>query len=284
LAGLDELAASFFVQAGDQARDLFAHQEGIHYYQSALALGYEKAWQLHEASGDMHVRLAQYDEALASYETAASLADAGELGRLEHKLAKVYMRQGAWTQADAQLALAEERVTDPDELARLYFDWSSIAFNRQDLARAEGYARQGQTLAATPAVRAHGENVTGLLARHKGSLTLAADHFWRSLELARAYKLPDMEVAAFNNLALTEATAGKTDAAREHFTAALELCRRYGDRHRQAALHNNLADLLHQVGDEEGSMAELKTAVAIYAEIGGRPGNWRPEIWKLTEW
>ncbi len=45
-----------------------------------------------------------------------------------------------------------------------------------------------------------------------------------------------------------------------------------------------IADLLHQIGDEDGAMAELKTAVAIYAEIGGQPGSWQPEIWKLTAW
>ena len=36
--------------------------------------------------------------------------------------------------------------------------------------------------------------------------------------------------------------------------------------------------------DESRAMAELKTAVTIYAEIGGQPGNWQPEIWKLIEW
>jgi hypothetical protein len=32
------------------------------------------------------------------------------------------------------------------------------------------------------------------------------------------------------------------------------------------------------------SMAQLKQAVAIYAEIGQEIGETRPEIWKLTEW
>jgi hypothetical protein len=27
-----------------------------------------------------------------------------------------------------------------------------------------------------------------------------------------------------------------------------------------------------------------QTAVAIYADIGGQPGVWQPEIWKLAEW
>ncbi len=66
--------------------------------------------------------------------------------------------------------------------------------------------------------------------------------------------------------------------------AALTLCQQYGDIHREAALHNNLADLYHQAGEEERAMAALKTAVTIYADIGGQPGAWQPEIWKLAEW
>jgi hypothetical protein len=31
-------------------------------------------------------------------------------------------------------------------------------------------------------------------------------------------------------------------------------------------------------------MAHLKRAVAIFAEVGGRPGELEPEIWKLVAW
>ena len=284
LAGMDEQAADYFVQAGDQARALFAHQEGIHYYQSALALGHPEAWKLHEASGDMFIRLGQYSAALASYETAASLAEMAELGRLEHKLGQVYMRQGAWPKAAEQLALAQERLNTPNDLARLFIDWSYVTFNMKEIAQAQEYAEQGSRLAGTPLVQAQSENISGLLARHKGAYQQALAHFGRSLALAQTHQLPDTEIATLNNLALTEAALGHMGAAQEYYSSALTICKRYGDRHREAALHNNLADLFHEVGEEEQSMAELKTAVTIYAEIGGRPGNWQPEIWKLTEW
>ena len=290
LAGLDGDAAAYFVQAGDLARVLFAHQEGVHYYRSALALGFPEgapraeAWKMHEAIGDMSIRLGKYSAALSSYETAASLAETAELGRLEHKLGQVYMRQGAWPQAEAQLSLAKERISHPDDLARLHIDWSYVAFNLKEMAQAQKHAEQGWKLAGTPQVQAQSENISGLLARHEGAYAQAMAHFERSLALAQAHQLPDTEIAALNNLALTESAGGRTTSAQEHFSTALALCKTYGDRHREAALHNNLADLLHQIGDEDGAMEELKTAVAIYAEIGGKPGNWQPEIWKLTEW
>jgi predicted ATPase/DNA-binding SARP family transcriptional activator len=284
LAGLDEEACHYFVQAGDQARKLFAHQEGVYYYQSALALGFEDAWKLHEANADMYVRLGDYNAALSSYETAASLAETAELGRLEHKLGQVYIRKGSWLQAEAQLALAKERINQADNLARLFIDWSYVAFNLKEIAQAQEYAEQGRQMAGTPQVQAEGENISGLLTRHEGAYERAVVHFQRSLTLARTHHLPDTEIAALNNLALTESARRQAGVAQEHFFAALALCQTYGDRHREAALHNNLADLLHQMGDEDGAMAELKTAVTIYAEIGGQPGSWQPEIWKLTEW
>ena len=47
---------------------------------------------------------------------------------------------------------------------------------------------------------------------------------------------------------------------------------------------NNLADLLQMTGRPDEAMAHLKRAVSLFAEIGGRPAELEPEIWKLVEW
>ena len=41
-----------------------------------------------------------------------------------------------------------------------------------------------------------------------------------------------------------------------------------GNRRREAALRNNAADLLHRAGRSEDARAQLKRAVAIFAEVG----------------
>ncbi len=46
---------------------------------------------------------------------------------------------------------------------------------------------------------------------------------------------------------------------------------------------NNSADLLNAVGRREEAMTRLKSAVAIFAEIGEQV-LMEPEIWKLSEW
>ncbi len=65
---------------------------------------------------------------------------------------------------------------------------------------------------------------------------------------------------------------------------ALVECRRTGETHLEAAVENNLADQLRAAGRVEESMAHLKRAVMLFAEVGGRPGELEPEIWKLVSW
>ena len=78
--------------------------------------------------------------------------------------------------------------------------------------------------------------------------------------------------------------SGQSEEAIALTEQALALCTKYGDRHREAALHNNLADLLHAAGRQAESMANLKQAIAIFAEIGAESKQLQPEIWKLSEW
>ena len=290
LAGAESAAADYYVQAGDQARALFANSEALHHYQSALALGASPPALVHEAIGDLHTLGGDYGAALTAYETAAALADTADLGRLEHRLGLVYQRRGDWDLAAAQFQAAGERwseVTATGELAHLYADWSRNAHQQGAVEEAQQRAAQALALAQAagdPAALAQAHNMLGMLARGAADLSAAQKHLVASLAAAQTLIDPTVHVAALNNLALARADAGQMADAEALLLEALSLCAAVGDRHRQAALHNNLADLFHRRGDREASMAQLKQAVTIYAEIGATADDWQPEIWKLSEW
>lgn len=290
LAGLEAEAAAYFVRAGDQARDLFAHQDAIHHYRAALALGANDGWRLHAACGELSVRLGAYPAALASYETAAALAPEDALGGLEHQLAQVYQRQGQWSLAAHKLAQARQRLTaaaNPATLAHLTLDQSLVAHRQKQPAEALALANQARALAEQAAdgpMLALAENMLGMLARSEGELETAVAFLEHSRHLAEECQRLDIQIAAGNNLALALSAGGQTDAAIASLEEAIQLCERYGDRHWEAALRSNLADFLHEIGQKEASMAHLKQAVSIYAEIGREIGDWQPEIWKLSEW
>jgi tetratricopeptide (TPR) repeat protein len=277
-AGMDAEAAEAFRQAGDRARGLHASSEALEAYRSALALGHAEPAALRGAIGDLHTLRGEYRAAIAAYEAAAALAEDGaDLAALEQKLGRVHDRRGDPELAERHLA---EALRLGGESARVQADRSLVAYRRGEESEAVALAERALSLASAVGDEeavAQAENTLGMLTGERL-------HLERAVELAE--RLPDRSVlvAALNNLAL--AHGRERDAARaiELTERALRLCSEQGDRHREAALHNNLADLFHRAGDEEASMAHLKQAVAIFAEVGGEGGEMQPEVWKLVEW
>lgn len=287
--GQDAQAAAWFRRAGDHARSLFANREALGHYRRALALDDADGERLQASVGEVCMLLGDYPAALDALELAAALAEGdASQAAVEHRLGTLHLRLG---DLDAATAHFERAVTladgDHARLARIHADQALLAVRADHLDHAEtaagtalAHGEEVDDVAATAQAR----NVLGLVARHRGHHAAARDHFVASAAMAADLGDADAGIAAMNNLALTEADMGDLDAAIERARDTVTLVARRGDRHREAALRNNLADLLHRAGREEESMAALKDAVAIFADVGQDPYELRPEIWKLVEW
>lgn len=301
LAGRTSKAAEAHRRAGDQARSVFANAEARAHLEAALALGHPAVSDLHEALGEVDMLLGDYDQALAHLETASGLAGPERTARLDHRLATVLARQGDLVRADRYLVAslaALDPEGDPGTRAEILVERGAIAQRQGDHERAEALARQALGLGeggSDPVAIARAADLLGIVARSRGDLTAAREVLERAIVAVdlvesraptdgAAIGDPGLRVAALNTLALVYADAGDRERAIALTREALLRCERQGDRHRQAALENNLADLLHADGRPDEAMEHLKRAVALFAEIGGRPGVLRPDVWKLVEW
>ncbi len=282
-AGADALAAEYSKLAGDHARAVFANREAVEHYTAALALGHPDGAALHRAIGLARTLLGEYDLALTALEAAAAFGAADT----DALIAQVYLRRGEWQRAARHLQQAVNAADDPAVQARLYADLALADHRAGESGTAAKVARRALQLARRaqdPGALALAHNVLGILARAEGSLAQAAQHLAQSVDLATRINDAPVLAAALNNLALVMHDRDDNPRALALTGQALALAVRDGDRHREAALHNHLADLFHACGKPADSMAHLKQAVTIYAEIGGAPGAWQPEIWKLAEW
>ncbi len=207
---------------------------------------------------------------------------------IERGLALVHTRLGDWSRAASHVdAALDEARPEPGVRAALLADASAIAERQGDTPAAEASAAEALRLAEAagdPAGIARASHVSAVLARARGALGEAAALLEVALAFGADPEDPGLRIASLNTLGLVRAAAGDRAAAIALVEEALELCERQGDRHRQAALENNLADLLRAEGRRDEAMEHLKRAVAIFADIGGRPGVPEPEIWKLVEW
>jgi DNA-binding SARP family transcriptional activator len=291
-AGVADEAAHYYKLAGQHARTIYANQEARLHFQAALALGHsETAW-LNEAIGDLYTLQGDYNQALNSYESAASLRTASpvDLAHVEHKLGDVYQRMGEWDLAESHFQSALETLAGLKTIAepsRIYADWSFTARQRGQPEQALVLAGQALHLAQDAGddrALAQAYNLLGILNRSQGDLDKAVAYLEESLAYADRLDDPSARIAAWNNLAMAYAERQELGPAFDVAQKALDLCRKLGDRHREAALLNNLADLSYAAGQSERAMGYLTEAVTIFAEIGVEESNRRPEIWKLTEW
>ena len=289
IAGRSAEAAVAHRLAGEHARTVFANRDAREHFEAALALGDARVPELHESLGEVLTLLGDYAGAIGHFEVADALAGPERHAWIEHRLGLVHARRGDWTRAAGYLDGALALVPDGDAETRsaLLADRSAIAHRAGDPAASGRLADEALDLASAVndlAGVARAEDLLGILARGAGDLVAAREHLERSCEAALASADPGPRIAGLNSLALVHGDLGQRDRAMDLTREALVLCERQGDRHRQAALENNLADLLRADGRQDDAMEHLKRAVAIFAEIGGEPGELEPEIWKLIEW
>jgi DNA-binding SARP family transcriptional activator len=285
-AGRYREAARAHREAGDLARSLYANREAIDHLEAALALDHEDPGAIHEALGELRTRTGEYSAAVASLERAAATAPPGRLPSIERRLALAHQRLGDHGAAASHL-LAALALLGPDDgaRARIEAEQAVVALGAGDPVAAAAHASAVLGRADEDAVAAaHAHRVLGLLAAARGDTEEARAALEASLALARLANDPGLAIAAHNALALVAAAAGNAATALEHGSAALAEARRTGDLHLEAAVESNLGDVLHAAGRDEESRAHQLRAAALFAEVGGRPGELQPEIWKLSAW
>jgi tetratricopeptide (TPR) repeat protein len=296
LAGRTEAASEAHRRAGDHARSVFANDEARLHLEAALALGHPATAELHTALGEVLTLLGDYEGALFHLTSASALGGPEIQGSLEHRQGLVHARRGDWDRADRHLSAALASTFDAAIRSRILADRSAIADRSGDPVTAERLAHEALELAegvADAVGIARSLDLLGILARRRGDLGSARGHLERALAVVDATESragsrsgldPGVRIAALNSLALVLAGEGDRERAISLTRDALARCERQGDRHRQAALENNLADLLQATGRSAEALEHLKRAVTLFAEVGGRPGELEPEIWKLVEW
>ncbi|MDQ3610047.1 MAG: tetratricopeptide repeat protein, partial [Actinomycetota bacterium] len=291
LAGRDAESAEWSWRAAEQARSLYAHNQALEHLGAAAALGYP-GHLVHQATGDVLTVLGRYRDALLAFEQAAAICPAADgpfLAMLEHRLADVHHRLGAWDVADSHLTSALDLLApggDPAMRARVLADAALVAHRRGDALAARSAANralEAATSADDHAALAQAHDVLGVLASERDDVEEAERHLRDSLGHAARLTDPSYRCAALNNLALLQAAVGRPAEALATAREALRLGLEQGDRHRAAALHTNLADLLHDTGEQDEARRHLTSAARLFAGVDDEQLR-RPEIWKLASW
>ena len=293
-AGRDAEAAEAFRRAGARARAVYANREALDHLATALALGHPDVAAIETTIGELRTITGDYLGAITALESAAAVSPEEDLPAIELRLGRVHARRGDTAAAASHLDGALDQIeglgpsaADPRLLGAILVERSVVAVRSGDLPLADSLANRALEVGtANRDAQAIGAalRLVGLVARASGDLGAARAALTDSLAFAAEDPDPGPATAARNALALVEADAGDRETAIRLLEEALVICQRTGELHLEAAIENNLADQLHAVGRADEAIVHLKRAVTLFADVGGRPGELEPEIWKLVTW
>jgi tetratricopeptide (TPR) repeat protein len=275
-AGSDE-AAEWFQRSGDLTRAIFASDEAVTSYETAIALGHPDVGRLRLALGELAMSRGDYQTATRELQAAAAQSTGSALALVEHRIGDLNRILGRFELAEESFTRADRYHPEP---ADLFADWSLLRHRKGDTDSAI-------TLATTALETAESKGETLLISRAFNILAVvspdpnqAMEYVEKALEMAGSAEPARM--AALNNKAHLLAAAGELDNAIELVTEAKTIAERAGYRHHQAALLNHLADLNHQSGQTGEAEKSLTEAVTLFADIAS--GDWEPEVWLLRQW
>lgn len=250
-AGETQRAVKWYGLAGRQARDTYAPEAAIDYFQTALSL-------LPYESDDVEQRMALMEGVGRSLQAIGQYAAAGVVYR---DLAWVAGAEGnlpMQSRALSRLATVQDRQGQPN---------AALEMARTAVSLAEEAGEEGQT-----------ELITALLSQASacismGNLETAFDLCTRAHEIGVAIENREQIVYALNLIGVVHSTSGRYAQAMQVFNEAMWLAREMGDVRRECILSNNLGELGRRRGEYRKALALFQHAAETARSIAYRSGE-----------
>lgn len=278
----DERALLWLVRAGDRAKSLFANEEALKLYTAALRRspdGVEalEAGSILERIGDVQTLSGRYDDAIASFETAARRAGSpgpATTARLHRKIGSALALKGASAAAFAEYdrGLAELRGDESAaeaawigvQIGQLRWRNGDYESSREALLRARDLA----TRVAADAVLAEALKHLGNVAYYRADYADAEILYEQSRLIYERSGDQGGVTDMLNNLGGVSLHLGRWDEALGQYRRALELRERMGDPYGVGQMHNNIGEAQRLRGDLPAAIDAFQRAAAIWKDIG----------------
>jgi len=275
----DTKALLWLVRAADRAKRLFANDEAVRLYRSALRRATDDdgalAATILERVGEIQTLTGHYDDAFVTFTQAgAKLGDGHQvaLARVRRWSALVLERKGNYDQAlvvlDEALGLAQPDATETAQvrlqLGHAHFWRGEYAAARENLTQAVGEAER----AGADDVVAEGLKLLGNVANNEGDIKGAAQLYERSR--AAFERLQDVVGVADvrSNLGMIYRRLARWDESLSEYQASLELRERVGHQRGIATSHNNIGEVYRTRGTPLLATPHYKRSIEILDSIG----------------
>jgi tetratricopeptide (TPR) repeat protein len=278
-----EKALQYTIRAGDRARELYANEEAIAYYQRALELaeGKEEASIIYEGLGDVYALVGKHQKAIESYQSVLDGTGEGldkrRRAEIHRKIGRVYERNGGRAQA-LEYYRTGRRILESDgpslEMVRLDSGMAFLYIRQGQYDEAIRLCQQSLDMLEELPENADSRKERARIYNNLGSIYLnwndypeAIEHFEKSLIIRRENGDTHGTAILYNNLGVVYERQGNYDRAFEYHRQSFQIEKGIGDIYGLAISHANLGLILCRKGDYPQALHHLGEAVRICGNI-----------------
>lgn len=285
LAELWPLSMQYNLLAGERARQLYANQQAIAFFQKALRSAQalpdtqttEQSKRIHLALGELFVTTGQYDTAHKHLAAALSLARTQQdweveatcyrwYGRShelrgEYKLALHWLERG-FAALDGRASVQEAEIA----LIAGLVNYRQGNFD-EALQLCERGLKVGQTL-DDAAIRARTYNLMGIVELRQDSVA-AIQRFQQSLAQYEQLQNVYGQATSHNLIANGQFALGQWIQADDHYRQSLHLFVQAGDLYNQVLGNNNLGGIALKQGRLDAALGYYQRAMRLLEQTGG---------------
>ena len=284
-----EKALRYSIGAGDRARELYANEEAIAYYQRALGLAEseQELATIYEGLGDVYALVGKHQKAIESYKavlTSKSVLDGAGEGLDKRRVAEIHRKTGRVCERNGGRDLALEhfrtgrRILESDgpslEMVRLDSGMAFLNIRRGQYEEAIRLCQQSLDMVEKLPDNVDSRKERARIHNNLGSIYLnwndyprATEHFEKSLAIRIENRDTHGTAILYNNLGVVYERQGNYDRAFEYHRQSFELEKEIGDIYGLAISHTNLGLILSRREDYAQALDHLEEAVGICGDI-----------------
>jgi tetratricopeptide (TPR) repeat protein len=290
-------AAHFGIQAGNEARSLFANADALRFFEEALALldnsdeARLSAMEAHAGIGEVQTRLGDFERAIGAWQSAIEGLETvlvpHEQAALRRayflrKLAFCYSETGDDEKAQSLLRKAfralqnESSLASQRERSSIVGDRAFMLYRQGRFAQAARLGRWSYALAQRSGgedERGDAANLLGLIRQAQGHIDEALNYYTQSQHAAQNSGDLSAAAQALNNLGTVHFHAGRFGEAEECWRDALNSWRKIGDSVQEAWALNNLGNLHLARGSFDKALVNFRQAQTRFHQVKHRFGE-----------
>ena len=276
-------ALRYSIGAGDKARELYANEEAIAYYQRALELAEseKESATIYEGLGDVYALVGKHHKAIESYRSVLDSAAAGlekrRVAEIHRKIGRVHERNGGRDLA-LECFRAGRRILESDgpslEMVRLDSGMAFLSIRQGQYEEAIGLCQQSLDMLEKLPENVDSRKERARIYNNLGSIYLnwsdyprATEHFEKSLAIRIENGDTHGTAILYNNLGVVYEHQGNYERAFEYHRQSCELKEEIGDIYGLAISHTNLGLILSRRQDYPQALDHLEEAVSICGDI-----------------